>query len=119
MKGNINTYTSDCSHDAKAIAIRRITICSPIYSLFNIYENAIRAFAGDRDFVRRALDELRNADPGNMPKLSEIAPRVSLMVSRDETAFDRPVPRKADLPCDDRPPARVRIRRTGDEEPPF
>jgi len=53
-----------------------------------LYENTIRAFAGDRDFVRRALDELKNADPGNMPKLSEIAPKVSLMVSKDETSFN-------------------------------
>ena len=83
-----------------------------------LYDNTIKVFRSDRDYVKRALDELRNAEPGNMPKLSEIAPKVSLMVSRDETAFDRPVPRKADLPCDERHPARVRIRRTGDEGPP-
>ncbi|MBE6514515.1 MAG: hypothetical protein E7Z69_05595 [Thermoplasmata archaeon] len=84
-----------------------------------LYDNTIKVFRSDRDFVKRALDELRNADPENMPKLSEISPKVSLMVSKDETAFDRLVPRKADLPCNERPPARVRIRRTGDEEPPF
>lgn len=53
-----------------------------------LYENTIRAFAGDKDFVKRALDELKNTDPESMPKISEIAPKVSLMVSKDETSFN-------------------------------